>query len=93
MPTSLQPRGAYQAPLSMGFPSQEYWSELPLPPPRDLPDPGIQPMSPVASALQEDSLSLSYQGSPNESIRVGGDYYNTHREDSKSLPAVQETWV
>ena len=29
----------------------------------------------------------------NESIRVGGDYYNTHGEDSKSLPAVQETWV
>ena len=34
----------------MGFSRQEYWSELPLPPPRDLPDPGIEPaslMSPV----------------------------------------------
>ena len=32
---------ACQAPLSMGFPRQEYWSGLPFPPPGDLPDPGI----------------------------------------------------
>ena len=38
---------ARQAPLSMGFPSQEYWSGLPFPPPGDLPDPGIEPMSPA----------------------------------------------
>ena len=38
---------ADQAPLSMGFPRQEYWSELPSPPPRDRPDPGIEPTSPV----------------------------------------------
>ena len=37
---------ARQAPLSMGFPSQEYWSGLPFPPPGDLPDPGIKPTSP-----------------------------------------------
>ena len=35
----------HQAPLSMGFPRQEYWSRLPFPPPRDLPDLGIKPMS------------------------------------------------
>ena len=34
-----------QAPLSMGFFRQEYWSGLPFPPPGDLPDPGIQPVS------------------------------------------------
>ena len=34
-----------QAPLSMGFSSQEYWSGLPCPPPGDLPDPGIEPTS------------------------------------------------
>ena len=45
---------AIQAPLSMGFPRQEYWSGLLFPPPRDLPDPGIEPTSP---ALQVDSLS------------------------------------
>ena len=38
---------AYQAPPSMGFPRQEYWSELPLPSPEDLPDTGIKPRSPA----------------------------------------------
>ena len=38
---------AHQAPLSMGFPRQEYWSGVPLPSPGDLPDPGLQPESPV----------------------------------------------
>ena len=36
---------SHQAPLSKGFPRQEYWSGLPLPSPRDLSDPGIKPMS------------------------------------------------
>ena len=36
-----------QAPLSMGFPRQEYWSGLPFPSPGDLPDPGIEPESPA----------------------------------------------
>ena len=52
---------ARQALLSMGFSWQEYWSGLPLPPPSDLPDPGIEPVSP---ALQVDSLPLSHWGSP-----------------------------
>ena len=38
---------ARQAPLSMGFPRQEYWSGLPLPAPGDLPDPGIEPTFPA----------------------------------------------
>ena len=42
-----------QAPLSMGFSGQEYWSGLPCPPPGDLPDPGIELESPT---LQVDSL-------------------------------------
>ena len=45
----------------MGFSRQEYWSGLPCPPPGDLPDPGIKPVSPAAQA---DSLPLSHQGSP-----------------------------
>ncbi|ELR60425.1 hypothetical protein M91_18992, partial [Bos mutus] len=40
-----------QAPLSMGFPRQEYWSGLPFPTPGDLPDPGIKPASLVSPAL------------------------------------------
>ena len=51
---------ALQAPLSMGFSRQEYWSGLPFPSPRDLLNPGIKPRSP---ALQADSLQLSYKGS------------------------------
>ena len=42
---------ARKAPLSMGFSRQEYWSGLPCPPPGDLPDPGIEPMSLASSAL------------------------------------------
>ena len=38
---------AHQAPLFMGFSSQEYWSGLPFPSPGDLPDPGIEPTSPA----------------------------------------------
>ena len=38
---------AHQAPLSMELSRQEYWSGLPFPPPGDLPDPGIEPMSPA----------------------------------------------
>ena len=48
--------GADQAPLSMGFSTQEYWSRLPCPPPGDLSDPGIEPKSPVSLALPADSL-------------------------------------
>ena len=44
---------AYQAPPSMGFSRQEYWSGVPFPSPGDLADPGIKPGSP---ALQADSL-------------------------------------
>ena len=38
---------ASQGPLSTGFPRQEYWSVLPFPPPGDLADPGIEPVSPA----------------------------------------------
>ena len=52
---------ARQAPLSMGFPRQEYWSRLPFSSPGGLPDAGIELESP---ALQVDSLPLRSQGSP-----------------------------
>ena len=53
-----------QAPLSMGFSRQEYWSGLSFPPPGDLPDPGIEPTSPATPASQVDSLLLTHRGSP-----------------------------
>ena len=42
---------AHWAPLSMGFSRQESWNGLPFPPPEHLPDPGIEPASPVSPAL------------------------------------------
>ena len=56
---------AHQAPLSMAFSRQEYWSGLPCPPPGDLSNPEVKLTS---SALQVGSLPLSHEGSP--SIRV-----------------------
>ena len=52
---------AYQAPPSMGFSRQEYWSGLPFPSPGDLPNPGIEPGFPT---LQEVSLPAEPQGKP-----------------------------
>ena len=49
---------AHQAPLSTGFPRQEYWSGLPFPSPGDLPNSGIKAASPV---LQADCLPLSHR--------------------------------
>ena len=52
---------AREAPLSIEFPRQEYWSGWPFLSPEDLPDPGIEPRSPL---LQVNSLMLSHQESP-----------------------------
>ena len=63
MSHSLRPWAAtQQAFLSTGFFRQEYWSGLPCPPPGDPPHTGIEPVSSVSSASQEDSLLLSHRG-------------------------------
>ena len=73
-PTLLTPwTVAWQAPLSMEFPRQEYWSGLSFPSPRDLPNQGMELPSP---AQQAESLLLSHRGSPeyetqNRKIRIG----------------------
>ena len=48
----------------MEFSWPEYWSGLPFPSPGDLPEPGIEPASPVSPALQEDSLPAELSGKP-----------------------------
>ena len=68
---------ARQAPLSMGFPRQKYWSGLPFPSPGDLPNPGIEPRSP---ALQVKSL-------PSESPGV------LVEKTPLPVQETQETWV
>ena len=54
----------------MGFSRQKYWSGLPWLPPGDLPNTGMGPASPVAPALQADSLALSHQQSPMVSLHT-----------------------
>ena len=57
---------ALQAPLSMGFPRQEYWTGLPFLSTEGLPDPGIEPVSPALAGRF--FLPLSHQGSPHFTI-------------------------
>ena len=92
---------ACQTPLSLGFSKQEYWSGLPYTLP-GYPDPGVEPASPVAPALQVDSLPLSYQGSLYICIYIQCLYIHTHiyiyktslvAQTVKSLPAMWETRV
>ena len=61
---------AHQAPPSMGFSRQEYWSGSPFPSPGDLPDPGIKPKSPT---LQADALTSEPPGKPD--IKKGWQEY------------------
>ena len=72
---------ARQDPLSIGFPRQEHWSGLPFPPQGDLPDPGVEPVSHVASAPQADSSPLSHWGSPIS----GNKKFSTTQEKAMSL--------
>ena len=57
---------AHQAPPSMGFSRQEYWSGLPFPSPGDFPDPGIEPRSPT---FQADALISEPPGKPYDQPR------------------------
>ena len=75
-----------------GFSRQEYWSGLPFAPPEDLPDPGIQPVSPLSSALAGGFFTTSATWEaiyrilkPKGVSRVA--------QMVKNLPAMQETWV
>ena len=69
----------HQAPQSVRFPKQEYWSGLPFPPLRDLPDPGIELATPLFPAFQVDSLPTEPSRKPSE---------DTHPKSTVSLPCV-----
>ena len=71
---------AHQAPTSMGFSRQEYWSGLPFPSPGDLPDPGIEPRSP---ALQADALTSEPPGMSTITTRGEANYYHFLLSDQK----------
>ena len=71
---------AHQAPTSMGFSRQEYWSGLPFPSPGDLPKPGIEPRSPT---LQADALTSEPPGKPIVTTRGEASYYHFLLSDQK----------
>ncbi|KAM9681228.1 cilia- and flagella-associated protein 100 isoform 3-T4 [Dama dama] len=76
---------ARQAPLSMGFSRQEYWSRLPFPPPGDLPDPGIKPASLTSPALK---VSKTVPDQPVNPFHLSGDvdfFLLREQERNKSL--------
>jgi len=77
---------AYQAPQSVEFSRQEYWSGLPFPSPGDLPNPGIEPRSP---ALQADSLPSEPPGKDllgiRKSNRVLGNNMSVKKKKSNRL--------
>ena len=54
---------AHQAPLSMGFPREEYWSGFSCPPPGDLSIPGIEPASLMSPALEDGLFTSRFPGS------------------------------
>ena len=61
---------AYQGPLSMGFSRQEYWSGFPCPPPGDLPDPRVEPVSLTSPVLAGRFFTASPPGKPDNSCSV-----------------------
>ena len=79
---------ARQAPLSMGFSSQEYCSGLPCPPPGALLDPGIEPMSPASAYRQADSLALSHLRSPNILLQLSRSQHGDVQV-ARSCPTLQ----
>ena len=62
---------AHQAPLPIGFSSQEYWSGLPFSPPGDLPDPGIKPRCLMSPALAGKFFITEPPGKP-----INKQYFN-----------------
>ena len=66
---------AHQASLSLKFSRQEYWSELPFPSLKGLPNPGIEPWSP---ASQADSFPFELQGSPSYGFVMPFNLFQIH---------------
>ena len=74
---------ACQAPLFVGFPRQEYWSGLSFPPPGDLPDPGIEHVSPVSTALANGFNIMLPPGKPKVClVQILGKLYCHFPEES-----------
>ena len=83
---------AHQAPLSMGFSRQEYWSGLPFLPPGDLPHPGIEPKSFTFPTLAGGFFSTSTTWK-DCSFPINHDVYNTQNHTEHSLILDESTGI
>ena len=79
--TTLQ-TAAHQAPLSIGFSRQEYWSGLPFPSPGDLPDPGMETESLTSPALAGGIFTTEPPGKPRRRP-VAQHFYHHHTYGGK----------
>ena len=82
---------ARQATLSMGLPRQEYWSGLPFPSPGDLPNPGIEPMSPVSPALASGFFTTDPRHLLLGNLRIN--LINVSKSLYKFFPHLSENWA
>ena len=74
---------ARQAPLSTGFSKQEHWNGLPCPPPRDPPNPGLEPASLMSPALPVDSSPLAPPGGSSTQLHPEAGTEADHGESAK----------
>ena len=81
---------ALQAPLSMGFSRQEYWSGLPFPTLVDLPNPGIEPMSLVSPVLAVRFFTTS--ATWEDSINIVITFIDSHIIKQQYIPLKNSTW-
>ena len=82
---------AHQAPLSMGFPRQEYWSGYLFPPPGDLPDPGNEPKSLMSPALPGRFFTIQPPVKPlfEHCTHLFVAFYETRGEEKKHLQDIK----
>ena len=79
-----------QAPLSMGFPRQEYWSGVPFPPPGGLPSPGPEPSSLVCAALAGRFSTTEPSGKPFNSSGKEGRKGRRRKEEKERKKKINE---
>ena len=84
---------AHQAPLSMGFYRQEYWSGSPCPPPGDLPDPGMEPASLMSPALAGRFFTTNTSWEAQISYMYTYIWASSVAQTVKNLPERQETRI
>ena len=84
---------SHQALLSMGFPRQEYYGGLLFPPPRDLPNPGIKPVSLVSPALAVQFFITEPPGKPKSHEQRSLAVFSPRGHKSQTQPIIEHTHI